>query len=395
MEKATRQQTRAHNRRLVFRTIYQQPEISRADTARSTHLTRTTVSHIVAELISEGLVEETGRGPSEGGKPPVLLNVAAGSRNLIGVDLANSQFRGGVFDLRGNIIERIDLPVHYQNGAVALELVTQLIDSLLEACQGPVLGIGIGTPGLVDAREGIVRRAFNLDWQDLPMRSILQARYKMPVYVSNDSHAAALGEYAFGQKREIANLVVIKVGRGTSAGIVLNGRLHYGDGSGAGEIGHVRVVDQGKLCSCGQTGCLETVASTRAIIEQAKAILTEDPKSELHKFAASPEEITTDILLQAFDAGVEEIEQLVVEAGYYLGIAVAHLVGALNIQHIYIAGSMARFGDILLQAIRSEMRKRAMISLVEDTKVELSSLGQDIVMLGAASHLLTIELEDG
>ena len=246
MQKATRQQTRAHNKRLVLRTIYQQQEISRADVARATHLTRTTVSHIVAELIDDGLIEETGRGPSEGGKPPVLLSVVAGSRNLIGVDLANSRFRGGVFDLRGNIIERVELPIADQNGELALERVTQLIDALLEASQGPILGIGIGTPGLVDARMGIVRQAVNLDWQNLPMRDLLQARYDLPVYVSNDSHAAALGEYAFGQKREIANLIVIKVGRGTSAGIVLNGRLHYGDGSGAGEIGHVRVVENGK-----------------------------------------------------------------------------------------------------------------------------------------------------
>ena len=394
MKKATRQQTRAHNKRLVLRTIYQQQEFSRADVARATHLTRTTVSHIVAELISEGLVEETGHGPSEGGKPPVLLNLVAGSRNLIGVDLANSRFRGGVLDLRGNIIDRREMPVHDQNGELALEQVTQMIDSLLEASRAPVLGIGVGTPGLVDARKGIVRRAVNLEWRDLPMRDLLQARYDMPIYVSNDSHAAALGEYAFGQKREIPNLIVIKVGRGTSAGIVLNGRLHYGDGSGAGEIGHVRVVEQGKPCLCGQTGCLETVASTRAIVEQARAIAVENPASMLRQFVDTPEEITTEIVLRAFEAGDDEIKQLVVEAGRYLGIATAHLVGALNIQHIFIAGSMSRFGDILLNTIQGEMRKRAMSLLADDTEVAMSELGQDIVMLGAASHLLTIELEN-
>jgi predicted NBD/HSP70 family sugar kinase len=259
MKKATRQHTRAHNKQLVLRTIFQQEALSRADIARITRLTRTTVSHIVAELIAEGLIEESGHGPSEGGKPPVILEVVPDSRNLIGVDLANSAFHGGVFDLRGNLIQRVDLPVQDQNGPQALALVMQLIDSLLESCNGPVLGIGVGTPGLVNAREGIVRQAVNLDWRDLPLRSLLQTRYDLPVYVSNDSHAAALGEYAFGHKREIANLIVIKVGRGISAGIVLNGRLHYGDGSGAGEIGHVRVVEEGELCLCGQTGCLEVM----------------------------------------------------------------------------------------------------------------------------------------
>jgi glucokinase-like ROK family protein len=392
MKKATRQHTRAHNKQLVLRTIFQQEAISRADIARSTHLTRTTVSHIVAELITEGLIEESGRGPSEGGKPPVLLEIVPDSRNLIGIDLANSAFHGGVFDLRGNLIQRVDLPVHDRNGPQALALVSQLSDSLLDACNGPVLGIGIGTPGLVNARDGIVRRAVNLDWRDLPMRSLLEARYDLPVYVSNDSHAAALGEYAFGQKREIANLIVIKVGRGTSAGIVLNGRLHYGDGSGAGEIGHVRVVEEGAPCLCGQTGCLETVARSRAIIKTARQLLQNKHSSTLQQLVTSPEEITTDIVLQAFEAGDEAIRQMIVEAGRYLGIATAYMVGVLNVQHIFIAGSLARFGETLLDAVRYEMQERAMFILAQDTHIKCSHLGQDIVMLGAASHLLTNEL---
>ncbi len=392
MRKATRQQTRAHNKRLVLHTIFQQPQTNRAAVARATGLTRTTVSDIVTELIAEGLIEETGIGPSAGGKPPVLLNVVAGSRSLIGVDLANSQFRGGVMDLRGTIITRMEGPVPQENGELALKQAAQLIDSLLTASQGPVLGIGIGTPGLIDAREGIVRQAVNLEWQDLPLRRLLQERYDLPVYVSNDSHAAALGEYTFGQKRQIPNLIVIKVGRGTSAGIVLNGRLYSGDGSGAGEIGHVRVIDNGQVCSCGQTGCLETVVSTRAIVQQARAIAMANPSSMLHQFITSPEELTTAIILQAYAAGSEEIKEMVIAAGHYLGIAVAYLVGALNIHHIYIAGSMARFGNILADTIAQEMRQRAMPLLTAETEVALSNLDQDIVMLGAAAHLLSNEL---
>ncbi len=175
---------------------------------------------------------------------------------------------------------------------------------------------------------------------------------------------------------------------------MLNGRLHYGDGSGAGEIGHVRVVENGRPCLCGQTGCLETVTSTRAIIARARAIAIEDPNSILQQFITAPEEITTEIILQAYEAGDEAIRELLIESGRYLGIAAAHLVVALNIQHIFIAGSMARFGQILPDTIRSEMRARAMSLLAEDTKVALSDLGQDIVMLGAASHLLTSELEN-
>ena len=169
-----------------------------------------------------------------------------GARHLIGIDLANSEFRGAVTDLRGRIIHRVSLPVHDQDGKAALELVYALCEQLLPAATSPLLGIGIGTPGLIHAQKGVVRKAVNLDWADLPLRDLVAKRCALPVYIANDSHVAALGEYIFGQTRKTPNLVVVKVGRGVGAGIVLNGRLYHGDGSGAGEIGHVRVVEDGR-----------------------------------------------------------------------------------------------------------------------------------------------------
>jgi N-acetylglucosamine repressor len=392
VKKATREHTRVHNQRLILRTIYQQGEISRADLARATRLTKTTVSTIVADLIAEQWVEEVGHGPSEGGKPPVLLSVLDDSRHLIGLDLANSEFRGGVINLRGHILHRAHVPLPDEDGRLALEQVYNLMDSLMAEVTRPLLGIGIGSPGLIDARAGIVRQAVNLDWQALPLRALLQDRYGVPVYLANDSHAAALGEYTFGSHPGVTDLIVVKAGRGTSAGIVLNGRLHYGDGSGAGEIGHVRVVDNGKLCLCGHTGCLETIVSSRAIIEKARAVFAADPNAILHQFAPTENDITTHVIWQAFTAGDPAIAQIVQEVGRYLGIAVANLIGALNVQTIIVAGSLARFGQPLLDAISAEMRTSAMATLAEETAVRASELGQDIVMLGAASLLLSNEL---
>jgi predicted NBD/HSP70 family sugar kinase len=201
-----------------------------------------------------------------------------------------------------------------------------------------------------------------------------------------------LGEYTFGPDRGMDNLIVVKVGRGTSAGIVLNGRLHYGDGSGAGEIGHVRVVENGSLCLCGHTGCLETIASTRAMIEKARQLFAGDPQSALRQFADTEEAINTEVILHAFLAGDAEIARIVEEVGHYLGIAIANLVGALNIQTIIIAGSLARFGRPLLEVISAEMRRSAMAALSDEVNVHLSELGRDVVMLGAASLLLSHEL---
>lgn len=391
MEKATQQKTKTHNSRLVLKTIYDQGQASRAGVARLTHLTRTTVSDVVAELMEDGLVEEVGQGPSAGGKPPTLLSVIDDSRHLIGIDLADSEFRGGVINLRGEVRYRLSLPVNDRDGQAALALVFELIDGLVAAAESPLLGVGIGTPGLMDAQRGVVRHAVNLDWRNLPLGDLLEERYQLPAYIANDSQAAALAEYTFGG-RNVSNLIVVKVGRGTGAGIVLNGQLHYGDGFGAGEIGHVVMVEGGERCRCGRSGCLETVASSRALVRRAQAIAARDPDSILHQFVSTPQEINTEVVLQAFQAGEEALRPVIGEVGRYLGMAAANLVGALNVQHIVIAGSVARFGGALLEPIIHEMRQRSLASLGSETHVEISSLGPDIVILGAAALLLTNEL---
>jgi N-acetylglucosamine repressor len=391
LEKATRQHTKHHNSRLVLKTLYDHGELSRADLARLTRLTRTTISDVVANLIERGLVEENGAGPSAGGRSPILLRVVDDSRHLIGVNLTNSGLHGAVVNLRGEIRQRVNQPLQSRAGDTVLAQIYTLIDELVAAAGSPLLGIGIRTPGLIDTTSGTVRRAVNFGWQDLPLRTLLRARYNLPVYVANDSHMAALAEYTFGQGKHATNLVVIKVGQGIGAGIVLNGQLFHGDAGGAGEIGHVVVVENGQQCRCGNFGCLETVANTQAIVARAQAIARSDSRSLLHQFAAGIEAIDIDVVLQAFQAGDQAVQQIILETGQYLGIAVANLVGMLNIQHIFIAGPVAQFGQALQAAIKQEVSKRALPALANATEIEVVNHGPDTALLGASALLLTYE----
>ena len=390
-QKATRKQTKKHNRRLVLKTIYDVGEISRAGVARATDLTRPTVSAIVAELMEDGFVQEVGRTLSSGGKPATLLSVIADSRRLIGLDLANSEFRGAVVNLRGEIRHRVSIPIQDRNGEAALALVHRLLDELSASADGPILGIGIGAPGLLDAQQGIVRTAVNLDWRNLPLGDNLSERYGVPVYIANDSQVAALGEFTFGQHDGVENLAVLKVGRGVGAGIILAGDLYFGDGYGAGEIGHFKMVAEGDPCRCGHFGCLETISSTRAIVRQAR-IAASSPASSLHRFATAPAEITTDVVLDAFKAGDAALAEIIANAGRHLGFAVAGLVSVLNIETVVVAGSAARFGSVLLEPLRQEMQRRSLPQLAQNTHVVASALGADIVILGAAALLLHNEL---
>jgi predicted NBD/HSP70 family sugar kinase len=378
MRKANQEESRQHNRLLVFNLIYQQGEISRVGIARQTGLTRTTVSEMVAEFIEAGLVVETGMAASTGGKPATLLQVAQDARLLVGIDLAESQFCGALVNLRGQIVQRLCLPVADSSAEAALEQVYNLVAQLLRLADRPVIGIGIGVPGLMDPERARVREAVNLDWHDLPLGNLLHQRFELPIHLANDCQAAALGEFIFGQKRRQTNLLVIKAGRGIGAGLVLNGQIFYGDHAGAGEIGHIQMVPAGEPCRCGNTGCLETVASTRALLHLARGL--------------DPAIVDFETFLQEVRNGNSRLLPLVDDAAQALGETVKHLVSALNINQILIAGSLSRLGETLLVPLRRSLQGGVLPALAQHTDIDLATLGDEIVILGAASLVLKQEL---
>jgi predicted NBD/HSP70 family sugar kinase len=392
LQKATRQHTKDHNSRLVLRTIYDYGEVSRADLSRLTHLTRTTVSDVVGDLMEQGLVEEVGQGPSAVGRTPTLLSLIDDSRHLVAINITNTDLHGAVINLRGSIRQRASLALSGEDGAGVLEQLYLFIDDLVRSASRPLLGIGISAPGLIDTAGGIVRRAVNFGWQDLALRDIIQARYHLPAYVVNDSHTVALVEYMYGQSQNVTNLAAIKVGWGIGAGIVLNGQLIYGDGYGAGEIGHVVVVENGRRCKCGNYGCLETVANIPALIRRAQAIAQADPASALRQLAPDIQAIDLDVVLRAFMAGDAATQRLIEEIGGYLGIAVANLVGILGVRRVVITGRLAPFGQTLADAIRRTVCQRVLPTLAEVTEIEVLHQGPDTVLLGASVLLLTNEL---
>jgi len=370
VKKATHQQTKQHNRDLVLRTIFANESISRAEVARVTNLTRATVSELVNDLLAEGLVVEAGRGESIGGKSPILLGVAADSRYLIGLNLAQDKFTGAIVNLRGEIREMVEIPVQDGNGEKALAFVYQLIDQLLRKRIKPIVAIGVGTPGLVNTREGVVVNAVNLDWQDLPLGRLLNGRYKIPVSVLNDSQATAIGEFVYGGSHtRDQNLIVVNVRHGIGSGILVNGRLFQGDGGGAGEIGHVVVQEDGELCRCGKRGCLETISSARAVLRNLDL-------DSLDQAQAS------------FDSGDAQARQVVANAAHYLGISLANLIGILNIQKIVLTGDMTRFGAAWMDEVNASMRNAALARISEDTQLELGTLDYRACILGSAAYPL-------
>lgn len=368
--KSLPEHARGHNRSLVLQTLYRRGELSRADLARATGLTRVTISDLVADLIAAGLVVELGqRDEARPGKPATLLGINRTGHCIIGLDLSGAEsFLGALLDLDGGVIERREVRLDDTTGVDALNRVIDLAQQLVRAAQAPVLGIGVGSPGIVDL-NGVVLTAPNLGWAGVPLRERLAEATGLPVFVANDANAAALAEMTFGGgelrgrgDHEAANrgdLMVVTVGHGVGAGLIIDGRPIIGSGSAAGEIGHVVVgTDGGQECACGKHGCLETwLAAPR--LESA--------------IAADP-------------AGGDAVLD---EAGRRLGIALAPVVAALNLAEVVLSGPAHLLDGRLLAAAVATLRSRTLDELHGDLKLRLSALGKDIVMRGAAAMVLS------
>jgi predicted NBD/HSP70 family sugar kinase len=377
-EKATHQQTRTFNQQLVLRALHDHSPRSRADLARLTGLTRTSVGDLVGTLIHEGLIEEVGRGRSSGGKSPILLRVAPDGRHVIGLDLGEAQFSGAVVNLRGEILRSIHLPLEGRNGDAAFELVLQLVDALRADDRSPLLGIGVGAPGIIDTSTGTVRWSVNLNWAELRLGPLLEERFGVPVVVANDSHAAALAELTFFRRPRPNNLIVIKVGRGVGAGIILNGQLFQGDGHAAGEFGHVSMGGGDVPCRCGRAGCIETMTGMRALVDAAGAV--------------EPSITDEGSLLAAFLADAPGIGRIVLAAARELGVAIGWLIGVLNVHHVLLVGPVAGFGDDWLAEVRRSARSSVLALLARDTQVEFGHVHDDVVVLGASALLMEQQL---
>ena len=341
---------------------------------------------MVANLIDQGLIEEVGYGESLGGKAPILLEIVADSRYMVGLNLAQDKFVGSVVNLKGEFKETIEVPVNESDGKQALQLVYSILDKLTVHGWEPIVGIGIGTPGLVNTRDGIVVSAVNLDWQDLPLAQLVEQRYNLPITVLNDSQATAIGELVYGgDYHSEENLIVVTVRYGIGAGILIKGKLFQGDGGGAGEIGHVVVQENGLLCRCGKSGCLETIASTRAVLQRALMLAPQYSESGI---ATHPHDLTLEQIKSAYVADDPLAVRVVNDAASALGGSIADLVSILNIQKIVLTGDMTIFGEPWLQIIRDTMNQAALARIAQNTQIEIGQLDFRACILGASAFML-------
>jgi len=360
--KATPADARPRNRILLLQALQADGPQSRADLARLSGLTPTTVSAVTAELIADGLISEVGRKASTtAGKPATLLGVEPDGRHIIALDLSDDDvIEAAVVNLAGKVVGRRSHPRNGETGKKAAAAVVRLAKDIAKTVERPLLGVGCATPGIVDDR-GVVITAAHVGWNNEPLAAKLTEAVGVQSYVANDANAAALAEHsAVGRSTE--NLLLVRVGAGVGAGVIIGGELFVGDHFAAGEIGHVVVDDEGALCKCGRRGCLEAVVSSPLLAQRLDRVDAQQRAAHLEL------------------------------AGRHLGIALATLVGALNLSEIVISGRMDLLDDRFRAAVVDTIRNRTFPTVGQHVTARFSSLGDDGVLLGAAALVLRNEL---
>jgi glucokinase-like ROK family protein len=372
------------NRGRVIDALRGRGTASRAEIARATGLSRSTVSSIVSDLIEAGLLTEqaeaTGVAHGEaGGRPPVLLSLNPSAGLAVGVDFGHSHLRVAVSDLSHEVLaeswRELDVDHSAEEG---LNAAAELVDEVLKEAKvgrNGVIGVGMGLPGPINRSTGAVGSSSILPgWVGVNAALEMERRLRLPVTVENDANLGALAEFVWGSGRGHSDVIYIKLSSGVGAGLLFAGRLHHGAGGTAGEIGHIPAQNGTAICRCGSRGCLETVASARAIAEQVGI-----SRGEI----VSPRR-----LLELIADGDPAASRLIGEAGRQIGVALAELCNLVNPNCVIIGGDLSAAGDVITEPVLESIRRYAITSAAEQVTVVPGVLGERAELLGALALVL-------
>jgi glucokinase-like ROK family protein len=381
------------NLSIVFNQLWTHTPLSRSQLASLTGLNKTTISSLVHELLTQGFVREAGLRSSRGGRPAMLVELNPQSGCMIGLEIGVDFITAILTNFRAEIKWRHhEFTESHQSQETIIHRAQEIIRDasyVADRLGLPLLGVGVGIPGLVDIDSGMLLFAPNLRWHDIPLRELLAQSFPVPILVDNDANLSALGEYYFGVAREVETFIYLAIGIGLGGGIFLEGRPYRGLEGYAGEFGHMTLQSNGLACQCGSYGCWETVVSNRAVVARAQAAAEVHPHSRLMALAQGrSDSITLPLVVKAAEEGDETALEVLHETGHYLGIGLANLVNAFNPELIVLGGAMSQAYPILLPIAEQVVAERAIARPAKSTRVAISAHGQDACALGAVGAVL-------
>ena len=372
---------RERNRRQLLDTLRRKGSASRAELARLTGLSRSTVSTLVADLQATGLVVEHEPGRAGGGaratqqgRPPTLLSLDRSAGLVLGIDFGHDTVRVAIADLSRTILAERCSDLDVDNSATrALDLAVKLADEVVADAgvdSERILGAGVGLSGPIDVAAGMIHAGKILPgWAGVKPVDELAARLGLRVHLDNDANLGALAEVTLGAGIGARDAIYLMVSGGVGAGLILGGELYRGTGGTAGELGHVLVDESGPICRCGNRGCLEMMAGGRAILALLRS--------------SNGDDLTLDEVMALANDGDSGARRAIADAGRVLGRSIAAMVNAFNPELVIVGGAVSVAGDVLLDPLREAVHRYAIPSAAADVRITRGVLGERAEVLGA------------
>lgn len=385
------------NRSAILKLVWDKESISRAEIAKTLGLTPATISGGIAALIKQGIIREAGMGSSSGGRKPVLVELDENAMFFIGVDVHKDVVKAAVINIKGRIISGAELAFSKDENGLkeCLNAAIHKVRAASGVQADKFYGIGIAMNGIVDINQDISVFVPAMDLRNVAIKPYIEQEQNLPVMIDNDANVMALGEQEFGKAKNLSDFIFINVGKGVGAGLVMNGKLYYGKSYAAGEMGHIRVCENGRKCVCGKHGCLDTVATEPGLLYDVKERIMNGEQSEMSEMVQGDlEQLTLQTVLTAADRGDECAQAALGQVGSYIGIAISYIINILNPERLIIGGSMSQAGAHMMKPLLHMAHDMSMAESIDGVDIILSSLGGDAGVIGAASMIIKQYLKD-
>ncbi len=388
-----------HDKHIIEGVVRRFGPVSRVMIHQLTDFRRSTISSLVRELLVEGRLAEVGRSDNPLGRKQILLQLNEKYRFIVGIEFDENTVVTGLLDLHPRVQHLIREPANLDAGVEGL--VKQLQGSVRKVVQKAglthscLLGIGIADPGFVDTRNGVILTSSTIEfWNQVPLKKMFEEEMKVPTFVESKTRAKTVAERVLGAGEMQDNMIYVDYGAGIGAGVIVDGKLLYGQDCGAGEMGHTHVVENGPACKCGSTGCLEAITSSVAVESRLRQALRNGVTSQAVDLAGGdPTQTRAWHVFQAAQAGDKICSNIVAEVGDYLGLGIANMVNLFNPSVVVLDKRLELAGDAFLDHIHRIVRRQALANSSARLALRFGKLGEEAGILGIGLEVLEKHFE--
>jgi predicted NBD/HSP70 family sugar kinase len=385
---------RSYYKSLVKNLVRTDGPISRIALNKLTGMRPASITDVTKELLKEGIIKEIGYESSKRGRRKVLLDINRDAGRVVTLDFNSNRILGLGADLKLGICYRSRRIIpNYSGKDEIIKIMKDILHEIIESPPvkiAPVLGIGIADPGIVNENTGISILTTQMKgWENVPIKDIMESEFGYPSFLESDTRCRLIAEKHLGAGKMKNDILMVELSSGIGAGMMSEGKLFRGSRGSAGELGHMMILENGPYCNCGSRGCLEAIASSRAITRKLQEAIKSGATSSLSKVSHGDiSKIDINMISQAAEDGDKLSLQIIEEAGRFIGEAIANAINLLNPEIVILTGDLLSFGDYILNPIEGMVRRQALSYNTKDVRIVLAEVGEEAAAIGMAAVVL-------